>query len=238
MRLASIAALALATGGCTPNPAPGNISAPPDRMTTYRAIGTEPGWSLMIAEGQMRYDDNYGQNKISVPTPQARPSFNGHRYVTPRLVVDITHVACSDGMSDHRYPDTVMITADDKEVRGCGWSTKGSKPVQLAGTRWVITAINGKKPISNTRATTLSFTEDRISGNAGCNSFGGGYTIADGVLSASQMISTRMACPGAAMAQEHTVLAILDEPMTIAHEVDGKFKLASEAGTLVLTPAG
>ena len=107
----------------------------------------------------------------------------------------------------------------------------------LAGTHWAITGINGAAPATRRKAE-LSFTADRISGNAGCNGFGGGYTLADGVLTVTQVISTKMACLGPGMDQESAVFKILGEPMTVARQDDGSLTLSDDAGTITLTPQG
>ncbi len=89
-------------------------------METYKAMGQEPGWALTIANGRIDYIGNYGEKRINVPRPQPRTSFNGHRYETERLIVDITHGHCNDVMSGHGYSDQVMIIADGETYRGCG----------------------------------------------------------------------------------------------------------------------
>ncbi|MBA3676372.1 MAG: hypothetical protein H0W74_03075 [Sphingosinicella sp.] len=94
----------------TDAPAPGN----------YRALGQEPGWNLIIADGRIDYVGDYGETKINVARPAPRTTFNGHRYETARLIVDVTHTRCNDSMSGHGYADTVAVTADGKNVHGCG----------------------------------------------------------------------------------------------------------------------
>ncbi|HET8613835.1 MAG TPA: META domain-containing protein, partial [Sphingomonas sp.] len=134
MRLALAIPLALAVSGCvTDRPSPEPPSAPA-ADASYRAVGTEPGWSLEIGGGMMRYTGDYGRTRIAVPTPESRPSFNGHRYATRRLTVDITHASCSDGMSDRAYPDTVMVIADGGTEHGCGGPVEKGVGVTLAGT--------------------------------------------------------------------------------------------------------
>jgi heat shock protein HslJ len=44
----------------------------------------------------------------------------------------------------------------------------------------------------------------------GCNSFGGNFEVKNGKLVFSQMISTMMACLGPQMAQEDTVLKMMN----------------------------
>jgi uncharacterized membrane protein len=89
-------------------------------METYTARGQEPGWALTIANGTIEYQGNYGEKRITVPRPEPRTSFNGHRYETPRLIVDVTHGRCNDAMSGHGFADQVMVIADGETYRGCG----------------------------------------------------------------------------------------------------------------------
>jgi uncharacterized membrane protein len=87
---------------------------------SYTARGQEPGWALTIAGGRIDYQGNYGEKRIVLPRPEPRTSFNGHRYETRRLVVDVTHGRCNDVMSGHGYADQVMVIADGETYRGCG----------------------------------------------------------------------------------------------------------------------
>ena len=86
----------------------------------YQARGQEPGWLLIIADGRIDYAGNYGEKKILVPRPDPRPTFNGRRYETERLTVDITYARCNDAMSGHGYEHQVMVIADGETWHGCG----------------------------------------------------------------------------------------------------------------------
>ncbi|MBP1466906.1 META domain-containing protein [Candidatus Chloroploca sp. M-50] len=77
----------------------------------------------------------------------------------------------------------------------------------LAGTSWVLTALNGAAPLSEGTPISAEFdTEGSVAGSAGCNRYFAGYTIADGTLSITQAGSTMMACEDAIMAQEQVFL--------------------------------
>lgn len=91
----------------------------------YRALGTEPFWSVTIGVRRMVLT-RLGERTVSVRTPAARPTFNGRRYVTRRITVDVTRTPCNDGMSDRRFPDTVTVHFDRKTLRGCGGVPVGS----------------------------------------------------------------------------------------------------------------
>lgn len=112
--LRSLSALLLASACAPPAPLTGPMSE------TYLARGQEPGWTVTIAAGRIEYSGDYGETRISVARPDPRTTFNGHRYETARLIVDITHGRCNDAMSGHGYADQVSIVADGRSFSGCG----------------------------------------------------------------------------------------------------------------------
>lgn len=101
---------------------PAVTNPPPETAAgeRYEARGNEPGWHLLIANGRIDYTGNYGEKKITVARPDPRPTFNGRRYETDRLVVDVTYSRCNDDMSGHGYEHQVMVIADGETWRGCG----------------------------------------------------------------------------------------------------------------------
>jgi heat shock protein HslJ len=112
--------LMLAAAAACAYPAVTSPPPSPQSTATYRAIGQEPGWTITISGNRIDYAGDYGETRISAARPEPRTTFNGHRYETPRLTVDVTHTRCNDAMSGHGYADTVMVIADGKTVRGCG----------------------------------------------------------------------------------------------------------------------
>lgn len=98
-------------------PAPTKPSSVP---AGYRAVGNEPGWMLTIGEKQISYIGDYGEVRITQPKPEPIIGTAGETYRTPRLNVNIVHGKCSDGMSEYVYADMVQVTADGKQVEGCG----------------------------------------------------------------------------------------------------------------------
>lgn len=225
MRAMLMAALAATTAGCATTPDDGASEDP----ATYRALGTEPFWSVTIGGGRMTYETPEGG--FSVDTPPVRRTGEARRYETARLTVDIRPGECSDGMSDRRYADIVRVTADGRALSGCGGAVLA--PETLAGTNWSIVAIGGTA-VSGERYH-LSFNADRISGQAGCNRFSGMYRQDGEALIVGAMAMTRMACvsvDGAAggnpMAHEQRFGEIVDGPLRIGFP---------EGDTLVLTGA-
>lgn len=229
-----VLALPFALAACVPV-AETPPQSPGDRPTAYKALGTEPGWTLEITPDRLTYNDDYGATKIAVPNPGARPSFNGERYVTPRLSVDVAHAKCNDGMSDREYADTVSVIADGKTVKGCGGAIL--PPTELAGTNWIFVSINGA-PVAGDRPTSLQFDGARLSGSAGCNRFSGSYAVDAGTLTAGPLMATKMACPGAGMAQEDAFFLLMREAVSLTFADDGTLVLTGADGrTAVLKRA-
>jgi len=229
IRIALPAASLLVLAACAPA-AETPLQGPGEQAAAYMALGTEPGWTLEITPSRLNYDGDFGETKIMVPNPGAKPSFNGERYVTDRLTVDITHSECGDGMSDRRYRDTVTVTADGKTVKGCGG--KIMPPTELAGTNWTFVSIGGVA-VAGGRPTALQFDGKRLSGSAGCNRFSGRYTAADGTLTAGPLMATEMACPG--MELEQAFFKLMASPVSLTFADDGTLILTgSEGRTAVL----
>lgn len=198
---------------------------------TYRALGTEPFWSVTIGNGRMVYDDAE-QRRVSVATPRPIiPRLSGRIYRTGRLIVMIRPGPCSDGMSDRTYQDSVRVRVDGRQLDGCGGSfTERSR---LANTHWRISAINGRAvPASGPYR--LDFTEDRLSGQAGCNRFGAGYRLEGDRLTVTPAVSTRMACPGPRMTHEAAVLRLLGAPLLVTQANEHSMTLVGRGGSIRL----
>src|SRR3546814_5572240 len=95
---------------------PAATNPPPGEESVYRALGQEPGWTVTITGERIDYAGDYGETRITVPRPDPRATFNGHRYETERLIVDATHVRCNDTMSGHGYADTVMVIRSEEHT--------------------------------------------------------------------------------------------------------------------------
>ena len=94
-------------------------------------------------------------------------------------------------------------------------------PATLAGTAWNVTNYNNAKQavvgLAADTKITLNFGADKtVSGNAGCNTYNGGYESTDKTLKVGPLASTRMACekPAGVMEQEALYLAALQNAAT------------------------
>jgi uncharacterized membrane protein len=89
------------------------------RVAPYGAAGSEPFWSLEIADGRLYFGVN--DDVVMVPTPRAIVTGNGRirRYTAPGISVLLKRENCE--LEDERtYADTVTVIAGHWRVEGCG----------------------------------------------------------------------------------------------------------------------
>jgi uncharacterized membrane protein len=97
----------------------GCITPPPAPPAPYHAVGTEPGWSLLIDDRELTFI-GADQTMVRQPKPPVIVGVAGEIYQTPRIHVNIVHAQCSDGRSDRIYPDRVQVDVDGRRFNGCG----------------------------------------------------------------------------------------------------------------------
>lgn len=108
----------------------------------------------------------------------------------------------------------------------------------LAGTSWnVIGYNNGKQAVVSVMAGTqmdIQFGKDgTVSGNSGCNTYSGSYTVNGSQISIGPLASTMMACedPAGLMEQEQQYLAALETAAT--YQIEGNvLQLRTSDGAL------
>ena len=196
----------------------------------YRAVGTEPGWNLIIRSGRIDYIGDYGEMRIAEPTPAGFKTGPG-TWRSGRLQLSISQGPCNDGMSDLVYRDTVSLIADGKPVSGCGGGTVA--PDSLDGTRWSIVAVNSQ-PTGGGASYYLAFEGGSLSAKFGCNSIGGPYSQNGDHLAATGLDQTLVGCPDPSSQFETQGLAILGSNMRVERLSGTRLRLVSEAGSLDL----
>ena len=117
MRIMLLISIATALTGCAT--VPSTLAQP---IATYRALGTEPFWSLELTGREMVFTEANAPG-VRIVEPQPRPihGFAGDIYQGRRINLNIVHgQSCSDGMSDRVYPDKVQVRVDARSFEGCG----------------------------------------------------------------------------------------------------------------------
>lgn len=227
--LATMTSLALAA--CAPMAAPAGPPAPEAaeaEPAAYLALGTEPFWSLEITPGRINFMPGPDRPPMIVKAGPGKPSFNGMRYVSAGIAVDVTYAECSDGMSDRRYADTVTVKAGKESFKGCGGRIL--PPADLTGTRWKFISIGGVDVAKSDKRLELQFDVGALSGNAGCNGFSTSAAVKENRFTPGPVRSTKMACSPELMKQETEFFALLEGPVSIRYLRDGRMVLTGAGG--------
>jgi len=213
------------------------VSAPsdlPDQADSgailYKAVGTEPGWSLTVRAARMDYAGDYGEVNIAEPTPPDFRAVHG-TYRSGKLQVTISPGPCSDGMSDLTYRQTVRVTADGRTVSGCGGGTIAANT--LAGTSWSVMSVNGN-PVPAGGDYFVQFTDKALSAKFGCNSISGQYRNNGDHVAVGNLQQTLMGCPEPAASFERDATGLLRSNIRVERIGGERLRLVSEAGTIEL----
>jgi heat shock protein HslJ len=142
----------------------------------------------------------------------------------------------------------VIIVATLLSLTACSVEpslTRVSHPASLAGTTWRLLSIQGR-PVPVGPDVTLTFDDaGRVSGNGGCNGFGGQFTYepATGAISVSRRVSTLRECLQAARTDlESAYLVALAGAAVATTDSDAHLVLGGSGAELVFEvgprPAG
>lgn len=188
------------------------------------ARGNEPGWRLDLDAETLTLNWDYGAHEFAATTPapvfSERATSYGIRIDDRRLAIAVHDQICADDMTGMPHPKRVIVSIDDRILRGCG-----GEPKDLLLGEWVIEDVDGRGSIDSARATVVFDGGGRIGGRGSCNNYGGSYRLSGEGLAVSDLFSTLMACAEGLMRQEQQVFAIL--------EAVGRFEL-DETGALIL----
>lgn len=107
--------------GAAEEPAPVEES-----LTEYSALGTEPGWTVELKDGQLSYSSQESSSDFTVPLNKTTKVSTGwivngfNEKDNLRLEIQ-TGVKCNDGMSDREYADTLQAAVSEVGyLNGCG----------------------------------------------------------------------------------------------------------------------
>jgi putative lipoprotein len=94
------------------------------RGALFRAAGQEPGWHATVAHGRIEATLDYGARIVTAPVEQSRTGTGATRWRGTARPGDLRlrarNVPCTDSMSGHAYPATVLLTIDGETFEGCG----------------------------------------------------------------------------------------------------------------------
>ena len=118
-----------------------------------------------------------------------------------------------------------LITCVVIMLVACG----GTGGDSLNGTTWELYSLGQYAPLPGSQIT-LRFENGQVSGNAGCNSYGGAYQVNGNQVKFEQVISTMMACTDQSMMdQESAYLGFLGKVQSFAL-AEGQLQLYRSGG--------
>jgi heat shock protein HslJ len=82
--------------------------------------------------------------------------------------------------------------------------------------------------------TSIEFNDGQVSGNVGCNGFGGQYEVEGDKITFSDMVSTLMFCEGPAGDQESATLAVLRDSATYVLDGNTLTITSADATTMIV----
>jgi heat shock protein HslJ len=122
----------------------------------------------------------------------------------------------------------VLLAACGDDEEGGDATGDTAAAANLPGTNWELVPDSMDVDIPGGTVVTAAFTEDAVSGNSGCNTFSGAYTVTgDGGLRISDVATTQMACEPGQTAVETAFLAEL--ALVAAFEIDDEELVMSDA---------
>lgn len=97
---------------------------------TVHFVGTEPFWGGQVTSSRMTYTTPQNDEGETVPITRfagrGGVSFSG-KLSGGAATLAVTPSACSDGMSDARYPFTVTLQIGEETRQGCGWTDRSPR---------------------------------------------------------------------------------------------------------------
>jgi heat shock protein HslJ len=155
-------------------------------------------------------------------------------------VVEAAYLMRLDEVTTYAIVEGTLTLSDDAGTVVLSYTE--SVPLPLEGTTWLATGINNgtggvTSLIEGTTATAV-FTDDAtVSGEAGCNTFSGGFELDGEAITIGPLATTRMACADADLAtQEANYLAALERVTTWTITRD-RLELRDESGALQVSYA-
>ncbi len=185
---------------------------PPAQEEEGRPYVVQPGDGL-IKLAKLFFGDGEAFTRIVEATNALAASDSSYREITDANIILVGEKLWIPGLAELPTADAAEVDAaesapaaeeemseEDAPTMEDETSKVGSVP--LAGTRWMMTSLNGKSPLPATTISLEFVDEMTAGGTSGCNNYSTSYEL-DGIkISFGPMAGTLKACPEPVMAQE------------------------------------
>ena len=173
----------------------------------FKAIGTEPFWSLEISEEMIRFQGIEAGSEFTAPHVEPIRAMDAnvklYRVNTQNgeMEVTISMQNCSDGMSDNKHDYKVDINLrknnqkENVNYSGCGNYIADYRLFDI----WLLEELEGKKVTLDDFAKEMPIieinsSEKKFNGYGGCNRMSGTIFQERELLRFTNITSTKMAC--------------------------------------------
>jgi heat shock protein HslJ len=174
----------------------------------FRGTGNEPEWSLNISEKTIAFtslkpgfESLSGAHLEPIRAMDANVKMYQVATESATMNIQIMQQECVNTMSGEKYPYSVRIEIvknnNSTNISGCGNYSTDPRLHDI----WVLEKLNGKmvsttdfiKELPNLE---INSAKNNFMGFAGCNRMNGTLFFERGLLRFTNIITTRMACPG------------------------------------------
>lgn len=206
----------------------------PPSPTPLLASGHEPPWRLSLDPQRLSLQAHYGQVQVQAPTPVPEVAPGARRYAlrTPvhEVQVQVADRPCADALTGWPHPHSVTVWLDGFPLHGCG----GDPWAVLQAGVWVVEELQGAPVAPGAQVTLLFGRDGRITGNASCNAYTGGYRSTGSGVAVSGIAVTTQRCSPALMQQEARFLDGLKQLQRVSLHPDGSLALQGREGRHML----
>lgn len=173
-----------------------------DKGIDFRADGAESFWKLRINMDSLMTFNSDNQSLMQVAVPELQEGEHSKARIlkaktgSGSLKVKLYPTGCLDTKTRKVFPYGVVINSNNNTYRGCG---DYISPKYQLYDFWTLRSIKGstiadKDFLNKTPALNFDLSNNRISGNTGCNSLSGDLTVSGDSLSFGDIATTKMAC--------------------------------------------
>ncbi|MBN8821885.1 MULTISPECIES: META domain-containing protein [unclassified Spirosoma] len=185
------------------------------------ALGNDPAWSLTINPSKGTLIFKSSKDSLATSVPERQTDSDGVlRYNAPvgggTLNIVFRPDSCVDAKTGQPYDYRVQVDSHEKHYVGCGVSLQ---KLTLLQDIWVLTEFQGKAITADASRREvprleISLTEGRVTGTTGCNRLSGPVKADTRQIVFGPLITTKMACIGAAGDLESPFLNALNAPLS------------------------
>ena len=200
-------------------------------MTSLKARGNEPGWSIEISGDTLKFVTDYGATRLETAAVKSvAGAVTTWRAADKGLTVVWENAVCADDATGMPHPARVTVDHGGKTLKGCGGDPKSL----LIGGEWIVEDIDGAGIIDNSRASLKFDDEGRVTGMSSCNSYGAQYALSGEGLTIGRAAATLRACAPALMDQERKFFDALSKVSGFTIDGTGALILTGPDGARIL----